>query len=164
MKSKSFDPTKNRIVEKYLYKVQSKDFKNLENKAFIKHSTVKEDIPHLKDTIKVSGNTILILRPDSLRFQYYVNIEEPGIYEVDSDFGFGVSEALDSFELDSIKKSITERRYVQIFNCNKCPVIIDRDSIDYGILLTRNDRDVKIDQNIFGKEYYLDKFKKYFSN
>ena len=30
-----------------------------------------QEFTHLKDTIEISGKTILILRPDSLRFQSY---------------------------------------------------------------------------------------------
>ena len=116
----------------------------------------------LQDSITVGGNTIIVLRPDSLRFQFYIDNGEEWIYEVDSDFGFRVSAALDDFERINVSKEVTEKRFIQIVNCDECPLLIDRDSIDYGIIMIGINRKIKIDQNIFGKEYYLQLFEEYF--
>ena len=43
------------------------------NESVIEFDGDIKDVTHLKDTIQISGKTILILRPDSLRFQYYLD-------------------------------------------------------------------------------------------
>jgi hypothetical protein len=116
----------------------------------------------LQDSIRINGNTIVILRPDSLRFQSYIENGDEWIYEVDSDFGFGISEALDSFNLKNVNETITVKRFIKIEDCNSCPIVIDRDTIDYGIILTGEKRDLKLDQNIFGRDYYIELFNEYY--
>ena len=123
---------------------------------------VKLEESYLIDTIKVYGNSIIVLRPDSLRFQSYLNNGEEWIYEVDSDFGFSFLMALDSFNLLGVEEHVTQRRYVEILDCKNGPIVIDRDTIDYGVILTAPGRDIEVDQNLFGGEYYIDLFKKYF--
>lgn len=117
---------------------------------------------HLKDTMKICGNTILILRPDSLRFQSYLDSGEEWIYEVDSDFGFGFSKALDSINYNGVYEEVTEKRYIKIYDCKECPLLIDRDSINYGFILVKTNGVVKIDNKVFTSEYYIDQFEKYF--
>ena len=51
---------------------------------------------HLHDTTVVSGSFILFLRPDSLRFESYTLDDHSGIYETDSDFGFGIAGTMDN--------------------------------------------------------------------
>jgi hypothetical protein len=95
---------------------------------------------HLRDTVTISGNVILFLRPDDARFNSYVSAQEPGIYEVDSDFGAGISRTLDSIPKSNLYKdisaSVTEKRYVVINDCEGCPITIDRDSVNYGFILS----------------------------
>src|SRR4051812_9392917 len=45
---------------------------------------------HLEDSIAISGDFVLFLRPDSIRFESYAN-EDENIYDADSDFGFGIA-------------------------------------------------------------------------
>ena len=123
-----------------------------------------QEFTHLKDTINISGKTILILRPDSLRFQSYLNSGKEWIYEVDSDFGFGFSMALDSLNLDGVIEEVTDKRYVKIIECTGCPLIIDRDTIDYGFILTRPNKEIEIDNNVFPSEYFIAEFEEYFKN
>lgn len=118
---------------------------------------------HLKDTIKIKGNTILILRPDSLRFHSYLNSGKEWIYEVDSDFGFGFSTALESINYNGVYEDVTDKRFVIIYDCKGCPLLIDRDTIDYGFILTKRKGVIKIDNKIFPSEYYIDQFEKYFN-
>ena len=121
-----------------------------------------QEFVHLKDTIKISGKTILILRPDSLRFQSYLDSGKEWIYEVDSDFGFGFSTALDSLNFDVVTEDVTEKRYVKIIECKGCPLIIDRDTIDYGFILTQPNKKIEIDNNVFTSEYFIERFEEYF--
>ncbi|WP_157490929.1 hypothetical protein [Maribacter dokdonensis] len=122
-----------------------------------------QEFTHLKDTIEISGKAILILRPDSLRFQSYLDSGKEWIYEVDSDFGFGFSTALDSLNFDEVIEEVTEKRFVKIVECKGCPKLIDRDTIDYGYILTRPETEIEIQGNsVFGSEYYIQKFEKYF--
>tara|TARA_R100000789_G_C3014649_1_gene152134 strand:+ start:1621 stop:2118 length:498 start_codon:yes stop_codon:yes gene_type:complete len=123
-----------------------------------------QEFVHLKDTIKISGKTILILRPDSLRFQSYLDSGKEWIYEVDSDFGFGFSTALDSLDLDGVIEEVTEKRYVNILDCKGCPMLVDRDTIDYGFILTKPNSGIDIDNNVFSSEYYIQEFQNYFKN
>ena len=118
----------------------------------------------LKDTLKIEGTSIVILRPDSLRFDSYLKSGKDWIYEVDSDFGFGVTKALDSFNNPNIDKIFTDKRFLEINNCHGCPKLIDRDSIDYGIIMISQNKNIKIDENVYGMEYYLEQFNKYFTN
>lgn len=142
--------------------------KNIETNNFVPvtdkspDSIFAQDYTQLKDTVNIKGNYILILRPDSIRFQSYLNSGKEWIYEVDSDFGFGVSTALDSFNVNGITESITDKRFVKISDCKNCPTIIDRDTLDYGVILTGENKEVKVDDNVFGSEYYIDLFKNYF--
>lgn len=129
---------------------------------FQREVTAEQQYTHLKDTVKIKGKSILILRPDSLRFQSYLDSGKEWIYEVDSDFGFGVSRALDSINIEGVFESVTDKRYVKIENCLNCPLIVDRDTIDYGFILTKPNRAIVIDQNVYGAEYYIKKFENYF--
>ncbi|TBW29971.1 hypothetical protein [Gramella sp. KN1008] len=119
---------------------------------------------YLKDSLKVNGSAIIVLRPDSLRFDYYLKSGDEWIYEVDSDFGFGITKALDSFQEPGISVRYTDKRFIVIEDCRSCPKVIDRDSIDYGLILTTPKRDIRIDENIFGMEYYLEILNEYFRN
>jgi hypothetical protein len=64
--------------------------------------------------------------------------DEPGIYDADSDFGVGISNTIDSISknkrYENIKVHTTTKRYVSIENCKECPIIIDRDTVDYGVI------------------------------
>lgn len=143
--------------------LKTEDTSLSENSSEVKAEIELEIIERtLKDSIRIRGNSILILIPDSLRFNSYVEDGYEGIYEVDSDFGFGVSGALDSFNLKNVNEQVTDKRFIQIEDCNGCPLVIDRDTIDYGIILTGIDRDLKIEQYIFGQGYYLNLFNEYF--
>ncbi|MFN8428508.1 MAG: hypothetical protein U0V04_00880 [Spirosomataceae bacterium] len=122
----------------------------------------KEEVVHLKDTVKIRGKSILILLPDSLRFLSYVNSGQEWIYEVDSDFGFGFSKALDSLNIEGINEEITVKRYVEIIDCKGCPFTVDRDTINYGYILTKPSGEIEIDKNVFGAEYYIQSFENYF--
>lgn len=117
---------------------------------------------HLKDTIEIKGNAIIILLPDSLRFQSFIDKDEEWIYEVDSDFGFGISEAMDSLKPDFAAEFVTKKRFISIADCLNCPAIIDRDTINYGVILTSKGKPFKISEDIFGSAFYMDLITEYY--
>ena len=123
-------------------------------------STQKENLEnsirfHLKDTAFVQGNCVVFLRPDSTGFES--NKNEEGIYEVDSDFGFGLSRTIDTIKNDKhlkkIKPYVITERFIIIKECESCPKIIDRDTIDYGILLISKQKGLQIEQGILMGDY-----------
>jgi hypothetical protein len=114
---------------------------------------------HLKDTLNIGGDFILFLLPDSARFESYD--EDSGIYEADSDFGIGISNTLDSFSKNKKYKNIrglsTFARYILVKDCKDCPVLIDRDTVNYGIILSGKDRAIRTTYNeVHGGNYVQD--------
>ncbi|MDP4262296.1 MAG: hypothetical protein Q8941_07170 [Bacteroidota bacterium] len=130
--------------------------------------TAPGDIPktHLKDTTIAGGDFILFLRPDSARFESYAEDEDSGINEADSDFGFGISNTEDSFsknkQYKNIKILVSEARYILIKDCKTCPLTIDRDTINYGVIISSKGRQM---ETIYGQVHsgdYLQEVKDYF--
>ncbi len=118
----------------------------------------------LTDTTELSGEYILFLLPDSARF---ASLEgEPGIFDVDSDFGIAVSNTIDSISkirrYAGIKASSTGNRFLLIKDCKGCPILIDRDSVNYGIVLTKPMGDVSSNYNNIHPGDYLDLVDQYF--
>ncbi len=115
---------------------------------------------HLQDTTTISGSIVLFLRPDSLRFESYTKDPNSGIYEVDSDFGFGISATIDSIsgsnKYKSIKTIVSDKRYIIIKDCKNAPLTIDRDTIDYGLILTSKGKEIKISTLLHGGNYLSD--------
>ncbi len=96
---------------------------------------------HLKDTSFIKGNYVLFLRPDDITFESYAKDENNGIYEIDSDFGFAMAATMEIMAKNkrykNIKTDISTARYIVIQDCKNGPLVVDRDSINYGLLLTR---------------------------
>lgn len=117
----------------------------------------------LTGTTFIKGKTVVILRPDSLRFNSYLTHGDEWIYEVDSDFAFGITGALDSLKhLDyfkSVKVVSSANRYIVI----EPNYIVDRDSINYGLILISPNKTVIVDENIYGKGYYYQIIHNYFT-
>jgi len=126
-----------------------------------------EAIPetHLRDTTEISGNVVLFLRPDDERFASYEENGATEIYEVDSDFGFGIAGTMDSLarikKYKNLNADVTTKRFVTINDCNSCPMTIDRDSINYGYILSSAGRDI-ITSNEVHSNNYLMEVDKYF--
>lgn len=106
-----------------------------------------EHLPHLHDTTSISGNCILFLRPDEQRFDSYCDDPDSHIYEIDSDFGVGLANTLDGLtnnkRFGSIQGIVSTKRYILIRDCTECPLIIDRDSIDYGVIFSAKGQSIK---------------------
>lgn len=114
-----------------------------------KTSKIKQDNAILKKSnyAKINGNSVIFLRLNEKKFDSLKN--EDGIYEVDSDFGFAIQNTIDSLKksnskFKNIKIKITTERYFEIEDCENCPLIIDRDSIYYGIILTAPKKEIRI--------------------
>ena len=116
------------------------------------------------ETEKISGKYVLFLRPYEKKFDSLK--DEPGVYEVDSDFGFAISSTLDSLNSNlkykNIQNNISTKRYITIENCKNCPLKIDRDSILYGIILISPNKELQIINGI-GTLSYLPIIDKYFN-
>ena len=127
--------------------------------------TTKVISTHLHDTIVIQGEFVLFLRPDSLRFEWYEN-EDGNIYDADSDFGYAISATMDSISKNrkyiTIKAAVSDKRYILIRNCKTCPQTIDRDTIDYAVLLTSKEKELKINTNLHSGDY-LDDVDEYFN-
>jgi hypothetical protein len=124
-----------------------------------KTSSAQVSQHHLQDTAVLVGDFVLFLRPDSTRFEDYAN-EDENIYEADSDFGFGISATMDSIsrnkKYNNIHSAVSDKRYIVIIDCKKCPQIVDRDTIDYGLVLTSKGKEIRIQTNLHSGNYLQD--------
>lgn len=124
---------------------------------------------HLMDTTFASGNFILFLRPDSLRFESLSKDETEAdhLLEADGDFGFGINATMDSIpkndKYKKVKVFISTERYILIRDCKGGPLLIDRDSIDYGVILSGTGKSIKTDYNDVHSLDYLGEIDEYFS-
>ena len=120
---------------------------------------------HLKDTFEINESVILFLIPDSARFASVAQ-EEPGIYDADADFGEGIYNTIDSISKNkkykNIKSHNTSKRYISIKDCKECPMVIDRDSVNYGIILTSKDRKPEMKFNQVHSGDYMQDVNEYF--
>lgn len=120
---------------------------------------------HLKDTIIIKGNFALFLRPDDARFESYANNSD-AIYIEDSDFDIHVSATMDCIENNErykdIHTSISDNRYIVVKDCKNGPRVIDRDTINYGLILSGKGKDITIKTFIHSKDY-LDMVDGYFN-
>jgi hypothetical protein len=119
---------------------------------------------HLQDTTMITGDFVLFLRPDSTRFEDYAK-EDENIYEGDSDFGFAISATMKAVERSnkykSIRTAVSDRRYVVIEDSKDGPQTIDRDTINYGVILTSKGKGALIETNLHSGDYLQD-IDKYF--
>jgi hypothetical protein len=123
-----------------------------------------EQLIHLKDTTFAEGDAVIFLRPDSARFDAYEKTGTEGIFEADSDFGFAISKVIDTISKHkNVKIIVSTSRYIYLKDCTSCPLTLDRDTIDYGAILSGKNKEIKLDTNIFGGEYYIDLIKTYFN-
>lgn len=119
-------------------------------------------VKSIEDSVlQVKSPAIIVCRPDSLTFQAHLDQGEDWIYELDSDFGFNTYMALDSFNMDGITETYTTKRYVNITN-SEFNTTIDRDSIEYGIILCHPNKAPLIDTETYGYLYYIQLFETYF--
>jgi hypothetical protein len=95
---------------------------------------------HLKDSIQVDGDAVVFLVPDSIRFGQLNADPASGTAEVDSDHGYAIQQTVDSIKKDPMYKGITitvtNSRYIHFASCATCTPWMDRDSINYGYVMT----------------------------
>lgn len=94
----------------------------------------------------IEGNQILFIRPSEEKFESLK--DEDGIYEVDSDFGFGIQQTMDSLRLQSkykhLKYEVVTDRFIEIKDCKNCPIKIDTDTLLYTTILTVPVKEIKV--------------------
>ncbi|MDQ3108973.1 MAG: hypothetical protein M3R17_03675 [Bacteroidota bacterium] len=134
--------------------------------VFTKDST-KLVLTHLHDTVLIKGDWVIFLRPDSMRFESYTNELQSGIYEADADFGFAISMAIDTIvtnkDFKKLKAMVSTKRYITLVDCNGGPVTIDRDTVNYGVILSGTAKNFKAEQNVYPGQHYIKAIRKYFN-
>jgi hypothetical protein len=122
--------------------------------------------PHLSDTAMFKGSWIIFLRPDSARLDFYSKKLESGIYQMDAEFGDAIAMTGDSIvsnkDFKGIKGMVSTKRYITVVDCKECPVTIDRDTVNYGVILTASGKSLKAEQNVYDGPHYIKAVKKYF--
>jgi hypothetical protein len=132
-----------------------------------KNDTVAVLKTHLRDTTFVAGNFILFLRPDDARYAELNNDPDNGAGEGDADFRVGISNTEDSVLKNSkykdIKVLISTSRYICIKDCKDGPLVIDRDSVNCGYILSRQGHAIASSYNSVHSGDYLGELNEYFS-
>lgn len=122
---------------------------------------------HLRDTVTVRGNFILFLCPDDQRFESYTKDPNSGIYEIDGDFGIGIANTLDELsknkKFNGVQSLVSTKRYILIQDCATCPFMIDRDSIDYGVILSAKNQQIKTIHGAVHGSNFLQEIRAYFN-
>lgn len=94
----------------------------------------------------IEGNQILFIRPSEEKFESLK--DEDGIYEVDSDFGFGIQQTMDRLRLQSkykhLKYEVVTDRFIEIKDYKNCPIKIDTDTLLYTTILTVPEKEIKV--------------------
>lgn len=123
---------------------------------------------HLRDTMSVSGNFILFLRPDDKRFEAETGADaENGMMEADADFGAGITvttEILkDNPDYKGIRVLVSMRRYIHILDCKGGPLMIDRDTVNYGYIISGIGMPVSAKYNDIHSGNYIQEINEYFA-
>lgn len=124
-------------------------------------------VTHLHDTTVAGGSFILFLRPDSARFESLASGGHPGIYEADSDFGFGIEGTRAGLFADRkyrhVKVLVSTDRYITINDCKSCPLTIDRDTVNFGVILSAEGKALRTTYNSVHGGDYLQEIAAYFN-
>jgi hypothetical protein len=122
---------------------------------------------HLRDTTYAAGSFILFLRPDDARYAELEKEAEGDVGEGDADFGAGISGTQDSLKTNDRYKDIkvltSTSRFICISDCKNGPLIIDRDSVSYGFILSTKGRPIAKTYNSVHSGDYLGEIDEYFS-
>lgn len=131
-----------------------------------KDVTRKDAVSHLKDSIQVEGDAVVFLVPDSTRFDQLNADPESGAVEVDSDHGYAIQQTVDSIQKDpmyqGITITVTSSRYIHFSGCFTCPPWMDRDSVNYGYVMTGPGRKPLMAINTVHGGDYLQEIHEYF--
>jgi hypothetical protein len=120
---------------------------------------------HLKDTTIASGSFILFLRPNDSRFAEEQKTDED-IGTADEDFGVGIGNTLDSLpknkKYQGIRGLVSANRYILIKDCKDGPLVIDRDTIDFGVILSTSGKPIAATYNSVHSGPYMGEIDDYF--
>ena len=122
---------------------------------------------HLRDTTYAAGSFILFLRPDDDRYAELEKQAEDEVGDADSDFGVGINGTQDSLKSNDrykdIQVLISPSRYICIRDCKDGPLIIDRDSVSYGFILSEKGKAISKTYNSVHSGNYIGEIEEYFS-
>jgi hypothetical protein len=131
-----------------------------------KNDTVRILKTHLRDTTFAAGNFILFLEPDEARYAELNNDPDGGLGDADSDFGVGMTNTEDSVAKNNKYKDISvlvsTSRYICIKDCKDGPLINNRDSVNYGYILSGRGRAITTSYNSVHSGDYLGEIDDYF--
>lgn len=120
---------------------------------------------HLHDTTYVEGSFILFLHPNDARYDELESISED-VGDGDSDFGVGISNTMDSLkhnpQYSNIKGLTSGNRYIAIKDCLGGPIVIDRDSVNYGYIMSAKGRHIDSVLNSVHSGHYCQEIASYF--
>jgi hypothetical protein len=120
---------------------------------------------HLHDTTFVEGSVILFLRPNDARYAELDSTSDE-IGEGDADFGVGINSTLDSLKSNTqykdIKGLVSTNRYIKIEDCLGGPLVIDRDTVNYGFIMSAKGKSFERLYNNIRSGDYLEEIDSYF--
>lgn len=121
---------------------------------------------HLEDTTYAAGSFILFLRPNDARYAELDSLAEGEAGDGDADFGIGISGTQDSVKKNDRYKDIkvltSTYRFISIADCKGGPLIIDRDSVSYGYIISAKGRPTAKTYNEVRSGNYLGEIEEYF--
>jgi hypothetical protein len=122
---------------------------------------------HLSGTTYAAGSFILFLEPNGARYAELEKEAEGDAGDADTDFGIGISNTRDSVKKNERYKDIevltSTSRYICVKDCKNGPLIIDRDSVSYGFILSAKGRPIATTYNSVHSGDYLGELNEYFS-
>jgi hypothetical protein len=120
---------------------------------------------HLHDTTFVEGSVILFLRPNDARYAELDSTSDE-IGEGDADFGVGINSTFDSLKSNTqykdIKGLVSTNRYIKIKDCLDGPLVIDRDTVNYGFIMSAKGKSFERLYNNIRSGDYLEEIDSYF--
>jgi hypothetical protein len=121
---------------------------------------------HLKDTSRLSGNFILFLLPDKERYAELSSDPDGEVNESDADFAAGIVSTKDSLRKNdkyrSIRFAATPSRIIIIEDCLGGPLVVDRDTVSYGYILSGKGKKIATEYNSVHSGNYLGEIDDYF--
>ena len=121
---------------------------------------------HLKDTFQVSGKELLFLCPDQARYDTLAADEDNEMGTVSDDFEVGIRNTLDSVKVNKRYKKIrvwvSVQRYILIKDCKDGPLLIDRDTVTYGYIMSAPGKPIASVYNSVHSGNYLNELDDYF--
>lgn len=116
--------------------------------------------PWQGDTLAIDGSTVVFLEPKD--YDVYDTLAR----KLSWDFAFSILETHDSLRaanMNDVSIYVAQERYIRIIDCLNKPMIIDRDSIIYGFIITSPERNVFIEEDtILSSTHNMERLRAYF--